>query len=47
MIHLSQTHFIKNLINILKIYGKNFNVSDSNWKDEMSPSGYVSLKNKE
>lgn len=32
---------------LLEIYGKNFNVSDSNWKDEMSPSRYIVEKTKE
>ncbi len=32
---------------LLEIYGKNFNVSDSSWKDEMSPSLYITDKEKE
>lgn len=32
---------------LLEIYGKNFNISDSNWKEEMSPSRYLSEKSKE
>lgn len=32
---------------LLEIYGKNFNISDSNWKDEMSPSRFIVNKIKE
>lgn len=26
---------------LLEIYGKNFNISDANWSDDMSPSRYI------
>lgn len=32
---------------LLEIYGKNFNISNINWKDEMSPSRFISNKVKE
>ena len=32
---------------LLEIYGKNFNISDPNWKEEMSPSRYISEKIKD
>ncbi|WP_279119628.1 putative 2-aminoethylphosphonate ABC transporter permease subunit [Fusobacterium varium] len=32
---------------LLEIYGKNFNISDPDWKEEMSPSRYLSEKTKE
>lgn len=32
---------------LLEIYGKNFNISDPNWKEEMSPSRYISKKIKD
>lgn len=32
---------------LLEIYGKNFNISDPDWKEEMSPSRYISEKIKD
>lgn len=43
-----ETYIPRNSIRrFLEIYGKNFNISDSNWKDEMSPSRYATEKVKE
>lgn len=43
-----ETYMPRNsLKRLLEVYGKNFNISDANWKDEMSPSRYITEKAKE
>ena len=43
-----ETYIPRNsLKRLLEIYGKNFNISDPDWKEEMSPSRYLSEKTKE
>lgn len=43
-----ETYMPRNsLKRLLEVYGKNFNISDANWRDEMSPSRYITEKAKE